>query len=69
MAFQKGIWAAGSEERPGPLVNGEPTTVLAQPWPADLDLRLLVMFVAGLLFLWIAQRVFSRLQGNFAQEI
>lgn len=69
MAFQKGIWAAGSEERVGPAVNGEPTVLLPQPWPADMDWRLLIMFVIGLVFLWFAQRVFSRLQGNFAQEI
>ena len=69
MAFQRGIWAAGSEERPGLDANGNPIVLAPQPWPADMDLRLLVMFVAGLLFLWIAQRVFSRLQGNFAQEI
>jgi ABC-2 type transport system permease protein len=69
MAFQRGIWAAGSEDRPGPIIDGQPTVLAAQPWPADMDLRLLIMFVAGLLFLWIAQRVFSRLQGNFAQEI
>ncbi len=70
MAFQRGIWAAGSQDRPGPLdAAGQPTVLEAQPWPADMDLRLLIMFVIGLLFLWIAQRVFSRLQGNFAQEI
>ena len=69
LAFQKGIWAAGSEERPGPVVDGLPTVLLPQPWPADLDLRMLIMFVIGLVFLWVAQRVFSRLQGNFAQEI
>jgi ABC-2 type transport system permease protein len=70
MAFQKGIWAAGSQQRPGPLdASGQPTVLQPQPWPTDLDLRLLIMFVVGLLFLWFAQRVFSRLQGNFAQEI
>lgn len=35
----------------------------------DLDFRLLVMFGVGLVFVVISQRVFSRLQGNFAQEI
>ena len=69
MAFQKGIWAAGSQERPGIDGDGLPIVLQPQPWPLDMDLRLLIMFVAGLLFLWIAQRVFSRLQGNFAQEI
>ena len=70
LAFQRGIWAAGSQERPGPLdANGLPTVIPPQAWPADLDLRMLIMFLVGLVFLWFAQRVFSRLQGNFAQEI
>lgn len=64
LAFQRGIWAAGSEER---VVGG--VTVPPQPWPADLDLRLLITFVVGLVLVVVAQRVFSRLQGNFAQEI
>ena len=64
LAFQRGIWAAGSEER---VLGG--VTVPAQPWPADLDLRLLITFVVGLVLVVVAQRVFSRLQGNFAQEI
>lgn len=65
IAFQRGIWLAGSEER----TMDDGTIVPAQPWPEDLDLRLLVMFGIGLVFVIIAQRVFSRLQGNFAQEI
>jgi len=64
LAFQRGLWIAGSQES---VIGG--ATVPAQPWPPDLDLRLLVAFVIGMLFLVIAQRVFSRLQGNFAQEI
>lgn len=65
LAFQKGIWGAGSNT----TVNSEGTVFPAQPWPADLDLRLIVLAVVGLVFLWFAQRVFSRIQGNFAQEI
>lgn len=64
MAFQRGLWAAGSEETE---LYG--VAVPAQPWPADLDFRLLVAGLIGIAFLWIAQRVFARLQGNFAQEI
>lgn len=70
LAFQRGTWLAGSQIRPGPLgADGQPTEILPQPWPADMDLRLVVMFVIGLVLVLIAQRVFSRLQGNFAQEI
>ncbi|MCA1943330.1 MAG: ABC transporter permease [Yonghaparkia sp.] len=64
LAFQRGIWAAGSQER---VIGGE--VVPPQPWPVDLDLRLLITFLVGLVLVVIAQRVFSRLQGNFAQEI
>jgi ABC-2 type transport system permease protein len=64
LAFQKGLWAAGSKS-----TQLGPNLVLPQPWPADLDQRLLVVALVGLVFLAIAQRVFARLQGNFAQEI
>jgi ABC-type polysaccharide/polyol phosphate export systems, permease component len=70
LAFQKGIWKGGSEDRVmGVDASGADIVVAAQPWPADLDLRLLVVGVVGLVLLWIGQRVFARLQGNFAQEI
>jgi len=70
IAFQKGIWAAGTETRPGPLDElGNATVIPPQPYPADLDLRLLLIALLGVVLLWVAQRVFSRLQGNFAQEI
>lgn len=65
IAFQRGIWLAGSEER----VMDDGAIVGAQPWPVDLDLRLAVVFGVGLVLLVVAQRVFARLQGNFAQEI
>lgn len=31
--------------------------------------RLGVMLLAGLVFLWLAQRIFAKAQGNFAQEL
>jgi len=64
MAFQKGIWKAGNESR---VIEGN--TVAAQPWPDNLDLRLLITALVGIVFVVIAQRIFARLQGNFAQEI
>nr|WP_279589051.1 ABC transporter permease [Frigoribacterium endophyticum] len=65
LAFQKGIWRAGSET----TTLGDGTVVGPQPYPADLDARLLVIGVVGLVLLIVAQRIFARLQGNFAQEI
>ena len=64
LAFQKGMWQAGSETR---LIDG--VSIAPQPWPADLDLRLAIVAVVGLVLLIICQRVFQKLQGNFAQEI
>jgi len=64
MAFQRGVWASGSESTE---IAG--TIIPPQPWPADLDLRLLVLAIVGLALLWVSQRVFARLQGNFAQEM
>ncbi len=71
LAFQRGIWKAGSEERVVGVdaLTGAETVIPAQPWPADLDLRLLITFVIGLLLFVVGQRIFHRLQGNFAQEI
>jgi ABC-2 type transport system permease protein len=57
LAFQKAFWIAGSTAEAGAI------------YPEHLGLRLVVMIIIGLLCVWGAQRVFSRLQGNFAQEI
>lgn len=64
LAFQKGMWEAGSRTN---IINGKPVPPV--DWPAHLDLRLLVLFVVGLALVYVAQRIFARLQGNFAQEI
>ena len=70
LAFQKGLWKAGSESRVmGTDASGAEIVVGPQPWPADLDLRIVIMLLIGLVLLWVFQRVFARLQGNFAQEI
>ena len=59
IAMQKALWAGGDL-----VVDG-----VVQVWPDNLELRLLVVLLASLVLAWIAQRVFSRLQGNFAQEL
>jgi ABC-2 type transport system permease protein len=56
IGMQKGMWVAGSQD---------PT----QYWPPGLEWRILVATVIGIVFLWVGQRIFSRLQGNFAQEL
>jgi ABC-2 type transport system permease protein len=59
IAMQRGLWSIGS------AAPTEASTV----WPDHLDLRLLITLAVSLVFLWVAQRIFSRLQSNFAQEI
>ncbi|HEY2645153.1 MAG TPA: ABC transporter permease [Galbitalea sp.] len=64
LGFQRGMWAAGSE-----TTQLGVNTIPPQPWPAHMALDMLIAIAVGLIFLAIAQRVFARLQGNFAQEI
>jgi len=57
LGMQKALWLAGTTDAVGPN------------WPDDLGVRLLVALAASLLLLWLGQRVFARLQGDFAQEL
>lgn len=54
IGFQEAIWG---------------TTARGLPIPDNLMLQLCIASVIGLLCLFGAQRVFARLQGNFAQEL
>ncbi|MGO1405995.1 ABC transporter permease [Agrococcus casei] len=54
LGFQAGFWAPGVE---GAI------------FPGYLMLRMLIAIVFGLILLFLAQRLFARLQGNFAQEL
>jgi ABC-2 type transport system permease protein len=53
LGMQRALWEAGSD----------------QPVPDDLAARLLIALGIGLVLVWLAQRVFARLEGNFAQEL
>ncbi|OIQ93367.1 teichoic acid translocation permease protein TagG [mine drainage metagenome] len=53
MGFQKTFWVAGDK----------------QVFPPQLGLRLGITLAIGLILLWLCQRVFARLQANFAQEL
>ncbi len=55
LAFQKAFWLAGAES--------------GVDLPANLDIRLLIAIALGFIAVFLAQRVFARLQGNFAQEL
>ncbi len=53
LGMQRALWAAGAD----------------QPVPPDLAVRLGISLVVGLVLLWLCQRLFARLEGNFAQEL
>lgn len=57
MGMQRGLWVAGGDADAGAV------------WPAHLGVLLALALVASVLVLWLAQRVFARAQGNFAQEL
>ena len=59
IGMQKAFWVSGS------TATGD----LAQYFPENLLSLLLVALAASLVLLWFSQRVFSRLQKNFAQEL
>lgn len=53
LGFHRAFWGAGT----------------AADYPPDLGWRMLIAGAVGLVLLWVSHRVFSRLQGNFAQEL
>lgn len=53
LGMQRAMWVAGTDE----------------PIPDHLATRLLLALLVGLVLLWLSQRLFSRLEGNFAQEL
>lgn len=53
MAFQRSMWVAGSD----------------QLWPENLVWLVAIATVVSILLIWVSQRIFARLEGNFAQEI
>jgi ABC-2 type transport system permease protein len=53
LGFQRTFWVAGT----------------GHPVPSDLGLRLTIALAISVVFLWLSQRLFARLQGNFAQEL
>jgi ABC-2 type transport system permease protein len=53
LGMQRALWVAGTSE----------------PVPSHLLTRLLFAFLAGVVLLWLSQRLFNRLEGNFAQEL
>lgn len=53
LGFQRAFWVSGD----------------AVEAPGDLAARLGVALAVGVVLLWVCQRVFARLQSNFAQEL
>ena len=59
IGMQKALWVSGSTA----------TGKLAQAFPDNLLSLLLISLAASLVLLWLSQRIFSRMQRNFAQEL
>jgi ABC-2 type transport system permease protein len=57
LGLQRGLWTAGA---PGTGIDA---------FPPHLGQLLLAVLGVSLVLLWAAQRIFARLQGNFAQEL
>jgi ABC-2 type transport system permease protein len=53
LGMQRAMWVAGTDE----------------PFPPDLGTRLIISLLVGGVLLWLGQRLFNRLEGNFAQEL
>jgi ABC-2 type transport system permease protein len=53
LGFQKAFWVAGD----------------VKPYPEHLGRSLVIAFGVSMVLLWFSQRVFARLQSNFAQEL
>jgi ABC-2 type transport system permease protein len=58
LAFQRALWPAGHTPEGSAFF-----------YDGNLALRLGVLAVASLVFLWVAMKVFDKAQGNFAQEL
>jgi ABC-2 type transport system permease protein len=58
LAFQRSLWPAGRTQAGETFFYG-----------GNLTLRLTVLVICSFALLWIAQRIFARAQGNFAQEL
>jgi ABC-2 type transport system permease protein len=61
LGFQRTFWVAGDSW----VVDGEPAT----SYPDSLGTMLATTLAVSVVLLWAAQRVFARLQANFAQEL
>jgi ABC-2 type transport system permease protein len=59
ISAQKALWSASTDAQ----------AAVVQYWPEGLEIRLILALAVSLALLWIAQRVFAKLQGNFAQEL
>jgi ABC-2 type transport system permease protein len=53
LGMQRALWVAGTDE----------------PFPDGLGTRLIISLLIGTVLLWLSQRLFNRLEGNFAQEL
>lgn len=60
LGFQRAFWVRGD----GTVGDGGYRNTIS-----DLGLHMTITIIVGVAFLWLCQRIFSRLQNNFAQEL
>ena len=65
LGFQRAFWVKGDQGTPDPA---DPTKYVTDTIP-NLAEHMLIVTAVGVLFLWFCQRIFARLQNNFAQEL
>lgn len=53
LGMQRALWVAGTDK----------------PVPDGLGTRMMIALAVGMVLLWLCQRLFNRLEGNFAQEL
>jgi ABC-2 type transport system permease protein len=61
LGFQRAFWIAGDGQPPPPSPG--------QSTPDHLGLWMVATLMVSLVLLWLGQRIFARLQSNFAQEL
>ena len=65
LGFQKAFWVAGD----GTVAADGTVEIPPTAFPPDLAQSLWITLAVSVLLLWVCQRVFARLQANFAQEL
>lgn len=70
LGFHRAFWVAGDKPSPVSVGSGQSAHVVSvSNYPDNMATYMIAICVVGVVFTWICQRVFARLQDNFAQEL